>query len=140
MGSEKPVHFVAFSIPTHINVTVVDKHVECRQNLPDGLYWRRRVLVPAQIHHNPRHVAQERDWDFRVDEAEQGLDDAEPDDVVTQVRTVANYVAQGPNSLLAHILQKSSFKQVVSFAFRNLRCVRSAMKYTLSIGHKDNMT
>ena len=93
---------------------MVDKHVEGGQNLPDGLHGRRRVLVPAQVHHDPRDVAQKRDWDFRVDEAEQGLHDAEPDDVVTQVRTVSNYVAQGPNSLLAHILQKSSFKQVVS--------------------------
>ena len=99
---------------------MVDKHIEGRQNLPDGLHGRRRVLVPAQVHHDPRHVAQERNWDFRVDEAEQGLDDAEPDDVVTEVRTVSNYVAQGPNSLLAYILRRSSlFKQVVWGALSN---------------------
>ena len=84
---------------------MVDKHIEGRQDLPDGLHGRRRVLVPAEIDHNPCHVPQERDRDFWVDEAEQGLDDAEPDDVVPKMRTVSNYVSKGPDSLLAYILR-----------------------------------
>ena len=92
---------------------MVDKHVESGQDLPDGLNGRRRVLVPAEVNHDPRHVAQERDRDFGVDEAEQGLDDAEPDDVVTEMRTVSYYVTQSPHSLFAHILREQSFKQAV---------------------------
>ena len=39
-----------------------------------------------------------------VDEGEEGLDDAQLDDVVAEVRPVADDVAQGPHRLLAHVL------------------------------------
>lgn len=84
---------------------VVDQHRESRQDLLDGLHGRRRVLVPAQVHHHPGNIPKEADRDLRVDEGQEGLDDPQLDDVVPKVRAVSYDVPQGPHSLRKYFLR-----------------------------------
>ena len=88
---------------TDIGVGVVDEGVEGGQQLADGVDVRRRVLVAAQVDDDPGDVAQETDG-YRVgDKVQQDRHDAQTDDVVAQVRPVADDVAQRPDGLFAHV-------------------------------------
>ncbi len=42
---------------TYICVCVMNKYAECWQNLLNGLEWRRRVLVSAQVYYHPGDVS-----------------------------------------------------------------------------------
>ena len=78
----------------------MDEHVERRQDLPDGLHWWRWVLIPAQIDDDPRDIAEKRDGDLWVDEAQQGLHHTQVDDVIPEDGAVADNVAQSPHGLV----------------------------------------
>ena len=65
-----------YRVDKNVNIIVMDEHGEGREDVPDGLHRRRGVLVPAQVHHHPGHVAQERNGYVGVDEGEERLDDA----------------------------------------------------------------
>lgn len=56
--------------------------------LLDSLHGWRRILVTAQVNHDPGDIAQEGDRDGGADEGQQGLDDAEADHVVPALRTI----------------------------------------------------
>lgn len=60
--------------------------------------------IPADVNDDPGDVTQELDGDARVDERKQRRDDAERDDIVPELRPVADDVAQRPDGLLAHVL------------------------------------
>lgn len=68
---------------------MVDEDAERGQDLGDALDGRRRVLVAAQVHNHPRHIAQEGDGDGGVDERQQRLHHAQADHVVAALRAVA---------------------------------------------------
>ena len=57
------------------------------------LYGWRRILVPTQVDDYPGDVPQEGDGNLGVDEGEKGLNYSQLYDVVSQVGTVAYYVA-----------------------------------------------
>lgn len=70
----------------------MDEHVQGRQNFPDRAHGRWRVLVSAQVDDHPCHVSQEGDRDVGADELEEGLDHAQFDDIISQMRAIADYV------------------------------------------------
>ena len=57
------------------------------------LYGWWRILVPTQVDDHPGDVPQEGDGNLGVDEGEKGLNYSQLYDVVSQVGTVAYYVA-----------------------------------------------
>lgn len=74
---------------THVDVAVVDEHVECGQDVPNGLDWGRRILIPAQVDNHPRDIPEEGDRNLGVDEAQKGLHNTEINHVVTEVGAIA---------------------------------------------------
>ena len=83
---------------------MVDQHGQRREDLLDGSHWGWRVLVTTKVHHHPGDIPQEADGNLGVDECEKGLDDSQLYDVVPEVRSVPDDVAEGPDCLLAHVL------------------------------------
>ena len=81
-------HIGKVEIITYIGVSMVDKHCQCRENFTNHIHWRRRILVAAQVHHDPRDVPQERQRNTWVDEGDKRLDDAEADDIIAALWTV----------------------------------------------------
>lgn len=97
-------------------------------HLLDCFHGWRRVLVAAQVHHDPSDIAQEGDGNWGTYERQQGLDHTQTDDVVSALRAVAwrervrelavllsssmrfhlqdvTYdVSERPDSLLTHVL------------------------------------
>ena len=73
---------------TYIDVGVVYQYAEGGQDLLDGLDGRGRVLVAAQVDDDPGDVSEEGDGDVGVDEGEQGLHHAHPDDQVSTLGAV----------------------------------------------------
>ena len=58
-----------YSVHEDIDVGVVDKHREGREDFLDGLYRGRWVFVSAQVHHDPGDIPEEADGDLRVDKS-----------------------------------------------------------------------
>ena len=54
----------------------MNQHIESGQNFSDRLDWGRRVLVPAQVDHDPSDIAQESDRDLGIDEGQERFDHA----------------------------------------------------------------
>ena len=67
---------------------MVNKNGKCWQDLSDHVDLRRRLLAAAEIHHDPRHVTQERQRNCGIDEGNERLNDAEGHDVITTMWTV----------------------------------------------------
>ena len=88
----------------YICVGVLDEKGERGQQTSNGVVAGRRILAPTQVDNDPGDVAQECDGYCGRDEAEQGLDDAHLHDQVAALRTVADYVAESPDRLFAHVL------------------------------------
>lgn len=57
-------------------------------HLLDGLHGWWRILVAAQIHHDPGDIAEEGDRDGGTDEREQGLNHAQADHIVSALRAI----------------------------------------------------
>ena len=74
---------------TYVGVGMVNKHCQCRKNFANHIDGWRRILVAAQIHHDPRDIPEERQRNVRVDEGNKWLDYAEADDVITAHWAVA---------------------------------------------------
>merc|ERR1719457_113049 len=72
-------------VDQNVNVGVVYKLAEGRQQLLDGLNWRGRVLVAAQVHDHPCHVPEEANGNFGVDEAEEGLNNVQGNHVIAKL-------------------------------------------------------
>lgn len=72
-----------------MNTTVANVSSRLHTHLQDGFHWGWRVLVAAQVDHDPGDVAQEGDGDRRADERQQGVDHAQTDHVVSALRAVA---------------------------------------------------
>lgn len=62
--------------------------VHTHTHLLDRLHGWRRVLVTAQIYHDPGDVAEEGDGDGGTDEGEERLDHAEADHIVSTLRPI----------------------------------------------------
>lgn len=56
--------------------------------LLDGLHGWRRILMTAQVNHDPGDIAQESDGDGRADEGQQGLDNTKADHIVPALGTI----------------------------------------------------
>lgn len=56
--------------------------------LLDGLHGRRRVLVAAQVDHDPSDVAEEGDGYGGADEGQERLNHSQTDDVISALRTI----------------------------------------------------
>lgn len=52
-----------------------------------------RLFIPAKVDDDPSDVSQKRYRSFGFDEAEQRLNDAKVNDIVSKIRTVADYVS-----------------------------------------------
>jgi len=67
---------------------MVNKHGQRRENFTNHVHWRRRILVAAKVHHDPRHVPEERQRNIWVDEGDERLDNAKTDDVIATLRAI----------------------------------------------------
>ena len=73
---------------TYVGVGMVNKHCQCWKNFTDHIDRRRRVLVTAEVHHDPRDVPQKRERNIGINERDEWLNNAQADDVVPTLRTI----------------------------------------------------
>lgn len=86
-----------------VHVRVVNEVTEGRKDLIDRLDGRWWVLVAAQIDDNPGDVAQEADGNIRFNERQKRRNDAALDDIIAQLRSIADDVSESPDCLFAYI-------------------------------------
>ena len=72
----------------YVGVCMVNEHGQGWQNFTNHVHRWRWILVAAKVHHDPRYVPEERQWNAWVDERDEWLDDAKADDVVATLWAV----------------------------------------------------
>lgn len=82
---------------------MIDKQGQSRQNDCDDLGSKGRLLRTTKIDDDPGHVAQEAEWNLRIDEGEKWLKNAQLEAVVAEVWSIADDISQGPDGLFAHV-------------------------------------
>lgn len=87
----------------NVHIGVVYEMTECWKDLIDGLQGRWWVLVTAKIDNHPGDVAQEADGNVGLHERQQRRHDAHLNDIISQMRSIADDVAECPDRLLADI-------------------------------------
>lgn len=85
---------------------MIDQNAERGQDFPDGVLRWRRIFVSAQIDDYPRDVSEKRYGNIWTNETQEGRDDTETDDVVSQHGAVSDDVAECPHGLLTHVLMR----------------------------------
>ena len=105
----------------YIGVCVVNKHCQCRQNFTNHVHRRRWILVAAKVHHDPRHVPEERQRNVWVDEGNERLDNAKTDDVIATLRAIT--CTQQCQHLLSPLLVANWRPTDMSFVITSINTV-----------------